>query len=513
MSGSLVQAIDYGAIAPPLLVAVTALAALLGDLLLPAHRRHILGWLSLAGLLVALLALLPLRGGPRGTFCVPVSGGPPACSYVVSDVTLVFQLLVLAGAAVVVLLSLDTVRRSALPAGEYYFLLLCSVTGALTLAAARDVLIVVVALEVVSLPAFALVGLRRYDGRSSEAALKFFLVSVVSTAVMLFGVSLLYGVTGAVHLDRISAALADPALRQPVTVAAVVLTIVGFGFKVSAVPFHFWAPDTYVGAPVPVAAYLSVVSKAAGFVGLILVVTQGFGPYADVWSPVVAALAALSMTVGNLVALRQRHAVRLLAWSSVAQAGYMLVPLGAAGAVVGEAGAGAGAGTAGQVSATVAYVAAYAVMNLGAFSVVAFVGRSRPGNYLADYRGLVHERPVAALALAFFLACLAGLPPGLLGLFAKIVVFVEPVRAGTGWLAVVMAVNTVVALYYYLTWAATLFARSPEDAASPQAQPSVRAASWPDQVAIGGTLAAAVVLSVTPAVVVDALGPAATLLG
>jgi len=512
VSGSLVQAIDYAAIAPPLLVAVTAVAALLGDLLLPADRRHVLGWLSLAGLLAGLLALLPLRGGPRGTFCVQVAGGPPACSYVVSDVTLVFQLLVLAGAAVVVLLSLDTVRRSALPAGEYYFLLLCSVTGALTLAAARDVLIVVVALEVVSLPAFALVGLRRYDGRSSEAALKFFLVSVVSTAVMLFGVSLLYGVTGAVHLDRISAALADPALRQPVTVAAVVLTIVGFGFKVSAVPFHFWAPDTYVGAPVPVAAYLSVVSKAAGFVGLLLVVTQGFGPYADVWSPVVAALAALSMTVGNLVALRQRHAVRLLAWSSVAQAGYMLVPLGAAGAVGSAVGA-SGAGTTAQVSATVAYVAAYAVMNLGAFSVVAFVGRSRPGNYLADYRGLVHERPIAALALAFFLACLAGLPPGLLGLFAKIVVFVEPVRAGTGWLAVVMAVNTVVALYYYLTWAATLFARSPEEAASPQAQPGVRAASWPDQLAIGVTFAAAVVLSVTPAVVVDALGPAATLLG
>lgn len=514
MTGSLVQAIDYAAIAPPLLVAVTALAALLGDLLLPAHRRHVLGWVSLAGLLAGLLALLPLRGGPRGTFCVQVTGASPTCSYVVSDITLVFQLLVLAGAAVVVLLSLDTVRRSALPAGEYYFLLLCSVTGALTLAAARDILIVVVALEVVSLPAFALVGLRRYDGRSSEAALKFFLVSVVSTAVMLFGVSLLYGVTGAVHLDRISAALADPALRQPVTVAAVVLTIVGFGFKVSAVPFHFWAPDTYVGAPVPVAAYLSVVSKAAGFVGLVLVVTQGFGPYADVWSPVVAALAALSMTVGNLVALRQRHAVRLLAWSSVAQAGYMLVPLGAAGAAVaGVSAGGSGAGTTAQVSATVAYVAAYAVMNLGAFSVVAFVGRSRPGNYLADYRGLVHERPVAALSLAFFLACLAGLPPGLLGLFAKIVVFVEPVRAGTGWLAVVMAVNTVVALYYYLTWAATLFARAPEDAGSAQAQPDVRAASWPDQLAIGVTLAAAVVLSVTPAVVVDALGPAATLLG
>ena len=487
---SAVQSIDYLAIAPPLTVALVAIGVLVLDAFLPQGRGHVAGWVATAGLLGALAMLLPLAGDRRETFCVPGRGLVlPACSYVVDDLTLVFQAVVLAGAVVVMLLSLDTVRDSRLPAGEYSFLLLTSVAGALTLAASRDVLTLVVALEVVSLPAFALVALRRYDGRSSEAALKLFLVSVVSTAVMLFGLSLVYGTTGAVHLDRIATALSDPA-REPAVVLGVALSLAGFGFKVAAVPFHFWAPDTYEGAPVPVAAFLSVVSKAAGFVGLALLTTRGFGPYADVWAPVLAVLAAVTMTVGNLAALRQRQAVRLLAWSSIAQSGYMLVPLGAAGTGAIDA----------VLPATVAYVLAYAVMNLGVFSVVTLVGRHRPANRLADYRGLGRTEPLTAFALAFALACLAGLPPGLLGLFAKVVVFQAPVEQGAGWLAVVMAVNVVIGLYYYLSWAAVLYAR-PEEGARP---PSYRI-SWSDGVAIGVTLGAALWFSVLPRMVLEAL--------
>jgi NADH-quinone oxidoreductase subunit N len=446
----------------------------------------------------ALLTLFPIAGDDRATFCVPGDGLVlPACSYVADDIALVFQALVLAGAVVVLLLSLDTVRDSRLPAGEYSFLLLASVAGAVTLAASRDVLTLVVALEVVSLPAFALVALRRFDSRSSEAALKLFLVSVVSTAIMLFGLSLVYGLTGAVHLDRIATALADPDVRSPAAALAVSLAIAGFAFKVAAVPFHFWAPDTYVGAPVPVAAYLSVVSKAAGFVGLAVLLTEGFGPYADVWAPAVAVLAAVTMTVGNLVALRQRHAVRLLAWSSIAQSGYMLVPLGAAGA--GEA------AISDVLPATVAYVLAYAVMNLGAFAVVTLVGRHRPDNLVEDYRSLGRTEPLTAFALAFALACLAGLPPGLLGLFAKVVVFQAPVEQGVGWLAVVMAVNVVIGLYYYLAWAATLYGRSPDAAAVAARPPSYRI-SVSDGLAIGITLGAALWLSVLPRMVLEALG-------
>ncbi len=491
---SLVQDIDYVAIAPALLVALVAIGVLVLDTFLGAARKVVCGWVATAGLVAALALMLPIAGDTRRTFCVPgVDGGPVSCSYVVDDLTFVFQALVLAGAVVVMLLSLDTMRDHRLPAGEYCFLLLSSVSGAVTLAASRDVLTLVVALEVVSLPAFALVALRRYDGRGSEAALKLFLVSVVSTAVMLFGLSLVYGATGAVHLDRIAAALGDSGGREPVLVLAVTLSLAGFGFKVAAVPFHFWAPDTYVGAPVPVAAYLSVVSKAAGFVGLALLLTEGFAPYADVWAPPVAVMAALTMTVGNLVALRQRHAVRLLAWSSIAQSGYMLVPLGAA-----------GTGAIDDVlPATVAYVLAYAVMNLGAFAVVTLVGRHRPENRIDDYRGLGRTEPLTSFALAFSLACLAGLPPGLLGLFAKVVVFQAPVEQGTGWLAVVMAVNVVIGLYYYLAWAAVLYAR-PAGAADEDAHVASYHVSWSDGVAIGLTLAAALWLSVLPAPLLDA---------
>ncbi len=485
MSG--VQSIDYAAIAPPLVVALAGLGVLVADAFLPAARKAVAGGLAALGLAVAGALLVPLVGDRRSTFCVDVTGaGPAACSFVVDDLTLVFQALVAAGALVCVLLSLDTVRDSRIPAGEYFFLLLASVSGAMILAASRDILTLVVALEVVSLPAFALVALRRYDSRSSEAALKLFLVSVVSTALMLFGLSLVYGVTGQVHLSRIAAALEDPSLPRPALALGVVLALAGFGFKVAAVPFHVWAPDTYEGAPVPVAAYLSVVSKAAGFVGLALLLTEGFAPYADVWAPAVAVIAAVTMTVGNLAALRQTRAVRLLAWSSVAQSGYMLVPLGAAS--VGNVDA--------VLPATVAYVVAYAVMNLGAFSVVTMVGRVREANLLADYRGLGRSEPLSAFALAFALACLAGLPPGLLGLFAKIVVFRAPISQGVGWLAVVMAVNVVIGLYYYLSWAAALYSRAGPAPVVEVASPY--RVSWSDGAAIGLTLAAALALSVLP---------------
>jgi NADH-quinone oxidoreductase subunit N len=499
---AVIQSIDYAAISPPLIVTVAALAVLVADLFLPASRTRLLPWIGFAGVAAALVALAGLRGGSRRTFCVPAAGDLlPSCSYVVNDLTLVFQLIALAGAAVVILLSADTVTSSRLPAGEYYFLLLCSVAGAVTLAAARDLVTLVVALEVVSLPAFALVGLRRYDGRSSEAALKFFLVSVVSTAVMLYGISLVYGVTGAVHLDRVATALGEHAHgpSRPVAAVGVALTLVGFAFKVSAVPFHFWAPDTYSGAPIPIAAYLSVVSKAAGFVGIILVVSLGFRPYADVWGPLIAVLAAVTMTVGNLVALRQREAVRLLAWSSVAQAGYMLVPLGVAtvknprgGDALGEA-----------LSATAAYLLVYGVVNLGAFAVVTLVARHRSANLLADYRGLFRTEPVIALALAFFLLCLAGLPPGLIGLFAKVVVFRAAVDGGLGWLAVVMAVNVVIALYYYLVWAAGMFGQAEADV--PEGEPPSFQVPPEAGLAVGLMLGTAVVLSFAPQVVLQVL--------
>ncbi|MEU8524277.1 MULTISPECIES: NADH-quinone oxidoreductase subunit N [Streptomyces] len=488
---SLVQSVDWLAIAPPTLVALVALVVLVADLFVPAARKQLLGWTAIAGLAASIVLLLPLRAADRSTFCLTTD--VQACSYTADRFTLVIQFLVLGGAFVTALLSLPDTKASdakgseaRLPAGEYWFLLLSSAAGAALLPASRDLATLVVALEVASLPAFALVGLRRGDRMSSEAALKFFLSSVTATAVTLLGVSFVYAATGTLHLTELAHRLDDvPGQLDVLAQTGVVLTLVGFAFKTAAVPFHFWVPDTYVGAPLPVAAYLSVVGKAVGFTGLILVTVVAFPTYADVWGPALAVLAALTMTVGNVGALRQAadrpgSAVRLLAWSSVAQAGYLLVPIAAAAYTSDD-----------QIGATVAYAVMYAVVNLGAFAVVALVGRTHPENRIADYRGLYAAAPVVALVLGFFLLNLAGLPPGIIGLFAKVTVFSAAVDAGLGWLAVVMGVNVVIGLYYYLRWTAVLFR-------APEGEPVRHRVPAPVTLAIVLTALAGVVLSGYP---------------
>ncbi|GAA4100658.1 NADH-quinone oxidoreductase subunit N [Nonomuraea soli] len=538
----MIQSIDYFAIAPPLVLALVAgLVLLLDAFLKPGPKvTTALGLITLAGVLVAgaFLIAQALRGETLATFCVPgdlAASGPAGrpCSFVVDPFTLIFAGLVLAAAVVVVLLSMTELSGGRIPVGEWYFLLLCTLVGAVTLPASRDLIMLVVALELVSLPVFALTALRRYDGRSSEAAVKLFLVSIVSTAVMLFGVSLLYGMSGTVYLTQLAVALGGgegqaamaggggaaalgggggsavlgggaqaiavsggqalaaggsqaiaanggqvlaasgsqglaaggsqaiavdgagllagvPGVEVSPSVVAVgvVLVVAGFAFKIAAVPFHAWAADVYQGAPIPVAALLSVISKASGFAGLMLVLLVALGGQVGLWAPMVAIIAALTMTVGNLLAMRQRSAVRLLAWSSVAQSGYILAPLAVQRP---EA-----------VQAAIAYLVIYAAMNLGAFAVVMMVSRHVERNELDDYRGLAYRSPAAALTLAFSLICLAGLPPGLAGLFAKIVVFREIVQGGLGWLALVMAVNTVIGLYYYVVWTARLFTPAAE---------------------------------------------------
>ncbi|MFD5136536.1 NADH-quinone oxidoreductase subunit N [Streptomyces sp. NPDC058378] len=489
-AASLVQSVDWLAIAPPVIAASVALLVLVADLFVEERRKPLLGYGAVAGLVAALAMLVPLRAGDRSTFCL--TGAVQACSYTADHFALVIQALVLGGALLTALLSIGDTSK--LPAGEFWFLLLSSAAGAALLPAARDLATLVVALEVASLPAFALVGIKRGDRRSSEAALKFFLSSVVATAVMLLGVSFVYAATGTMHLTEIAARLDDvPGQLSTLAEAGVVLTLVGFAFKTAAAPFHFWVPDTYVGAPLPIAAYLSVVGKAVGFSGIVLVTVIAFPSYADVWGPALAVLAALTMTVGNLAALRQsvtraRSAVRLLAWSSVGQAGYLLVPIAAA-AYSSDA----------QIGSTVAYALMYAVVNLGAFAVAALVARTHPGNRLGDYRGLYATRPLAALAMGFFLLCLAGLPPGIIGLFAKVTVFSSAVDAGLGWLAVVMAVNVVIALYYYLQWTAALF-RTPEPSPASDEAPAapVHRVPAPVTLAIALTAVAGITLSGAP---------------
>lgn len=498
MTGT-VQHIDWAAIAAPLALACTAVVVLLADAFAgpPRSRTRALvpAAVTVAGVVVAgafaLSSYLTYRdGGPQSTFCMEgVLEGPAPCSFVIDPLTLVFWAIVLLGVFVVALLETADVAEGRTPQGEWNFLLLCTATGAMVIAASRDLVTLLVALEVVSLPAFAMVGLRRGDRRAAEASVKFFLVSVVSTAVMLMGISLLYGATGSVFLSQMNVALAAGVEARGVAVVAALLTIVGLAFKVAAVPFHMWVPDTYVGAPIAVAAYLSVVSKAAGFVGLILVLAHGLPSLAATWSPVVAVMAALTMTVGNVLALWQQHAVRLLAWSSVAQAGYMLVPFGAVAAAspaeIGEV-----------LSRSTGYLAVYAVINLGAFAVAAVVGTRYPAQRLTDYRGLIREEPLAGWALAFALVALAGLPPGVIGLVAKVVVFSTAAGPAT-WLAVVMAVNVAIGLVYYARWLMELFRPAEVSGASTYDVPNGVG------VAIGMTFTAGVVFSVMPGLLLD----------
>ncbi|MCE7078862.1 NADH-quinone oxidoreductase subunit N [Streptomyces sp. ST2-7A] len=476
---NLIQSVEWAVIAPVVAVAVGSLTALLVDLLLPpasrafpaARRGAVLGGLAVAAPALALALLLPLRAGDRATFCLTVDPAP--CSYVADRFALTVQALVLLGALLAALISLPALTRpddrpGAVPAGEYVFLLLASATGAALLPAARDLATLILALEVATLPVYALVALRRADRLAPEAALKFLLSSVTATAVTLLGVGFLYAAAGGLHLTVLADALpdADPALSGLVTVGAA-LALVGFALKVGAVPFHFWIPDTYGGAPPAIAGYLAVVGKTAGLAGLVLLTTVALPGEHAVWGPALALLAGLTMTLGNVAALRvdpaaPGSAVRLLAWSSVGQAGWLLVPLAAAGREIGAGDTGYAGAVSAAVGATLSYALMYAVVTLGAFAVVLSVR----GGRIADHRGMAARRRPTALAMAFFLICLAGLPPGLIGLFTKVAVIRSAVDADLAVLAVVAAVNVVIALVYYLRWIAVLFRPVGEESAA-----------------------------------------------
>jgi NADH-quinone oxidoreductase subunit N len=438
--------IDFHAIAPEMVLAGTIFLVLIVDLFLRREHKHMAMPVAFVGTAASLVTALTLIGDlPRRTFG----------SYVVDNFALLFKVFFLIVALVILALSWRYMREGRYYQGEYYVLLLSSFLGMLTMPSSRDLLMLFISLELVSAPGFLLAGFRKGDPRSNEAALKFFLISVLATAVMLYGMSLLYGVTGTLRLDGIAAQLARPAGETNLALAAILFVVAGFAFKVSAFPFQFWAPDTYEGAPVPVAAFLSVASKAAGFAGLLQLMFVAFLPRADFWAPIFAVLSLFTMTLGNLVALQQRQVVRLLAYSSIAQAGYMLLPFALAttsNSVINKE----------AFSASVLYILIYAVMNLGTFAVVIAISREAPGILVSDFAGLAQRAAPIAIAMAVFLISLAGLPP-LAGFWAKLFIFKAAIdRAGIGpWLAGAMVVNSVVSLVYYISIVRPMFFESP----------------------------------------------------
>ncbi len=432
--------LDYHALAPEIILTLVLAVVLVADLFLDQSRKWLLSNLAAFGLVAAMVPILSLALSDNDVRSLV--GG----AYVVDNFALVLKALFLGTGFVVLLMSINYVEDGDYYQGEFYFLLLCSLLGMVVMSSSRDLITIFVALETLSIPAYMLAGWRKRDLKSNEASLKYYLLGVLASAVMLYGMSLIYGFTGTTVLVEIGEQMNGSAASQPLVTMAIVFIIVGFAFKVSAVPFHSWAPDTYEGAPTPVTAFLSVASKTGGFVALLQLIYVGFFGRDDVWGPMFGILAALTMTVGNLVALRQTNIVRMLAYSSIAQAGYILVPFAIAGSNNGAAAQSA-------FTASVVYLLVYAAMNLGVFAIVIAVARKTRSGEITSYGGLYEYAPGLAVLMTIFLFSLAGIPP-LAGLWAKLFIFRAVLDAGTSWallLGVVAAINSVIALFYYAT--------------------------------------------------------------
>ncbi len=415
------------ALLPEVSLLLLAGLILILDLVLPVGRRAALGWICALGLTLILVLALALSGQvPQGL----VLGG-----MLRSDgVSLAFGVLFLFSGAVTCLLSLGVqgiARR-----GEYYALLVFAVLAMRLMASAADLIMLYLAFESTSIPLYVLAGFIKRDEKSTEAGLKYFLFGALTSAVMLYGFSLLYGLAGETNLYRLAAAFQAGQLSTWVLVSGAALILVGFAFKIAAVPFHFWTPDVYEGAPTPITAFISTASKAAGFavvLRFLLAAFPGIEPYG---SAILAAVAAATMTVGNLLALAQKNIKRLLAYSSIAHAGYALIGVVA----LSQFGA----------ASTLFYLIGYVVTNLAAFAVVILFARSAGSEAIADYAGLSRRAPGLALALLVALLSLAGMPRPF-GFVAKVYVFAAAVESGWVWLAFVGVINSIVGLYYYLT--------------------------------------------------------------
>ena len=428
--------IDYFGLAPELVLAGGLCLVLMLDLFIDERKKWMLTAISSFTLLAAMVPVLMLALAE--TEVRTMFDG----RYVVDNFSLVMKAVFLLAGYVVVLLSSSHIEQGEYWRGEYWFLLLTSLLGMLMMASSRDLVSIFVALEFLSIPAYMLAAWRKRDPKSNEAGVKYFLLGVFASAVMLYGMSLMYGVANSTLLTEIGAKFTATGEFSSVHALAVVFVVVGFAFKVSAVPFHTWAPDTYEGAPTPVTAFLSVASKAAGFVALVVLLYTAFPLAQDIWQPFIWVLSALTMTIGNVLALKQHNIVRMIAYSSISQGGFVLMPL----AVAGLSGSGTTA-----LRSVVLYMIIYAATNLGVFAIILAVSNKTRSGEVSSYGGLFSYAPALGVLMTLFLASLAGIPP-FGGWIAKFVAFQSLIQSQSAWgyaLAIVGAVNSVVAFGYY----------------------------------------------------------------
>jgi NADH-quinone oxidoreductase subunit N len=471
-------------------LAAFAVAVILLDLFV--ERKSILAVVGFVGTLAA------------GGFAVSMWGASPESfngQIAVDNYALFFKVLILGIAGLVILATTDYAAKLSRFRGEYYALILTSAIGLMVMAAGTDLITIYVGLELASISLYALAGFLK-EPKSSEASLKYLLLGATASAVLLYGMALVFGLTGHTNLAQIAAVIQglslDRLAANPVLLLGVVLIAAGFGFKIAAAPFHMWVPDVYEGAPTPITAYLSVASKAAGFAVILRVFYTAFrlpDSLSLQWGALFAALAAVSMTLGNLAAIPQSNIKRMLGYSSIAQAGYIMVGLAAAGA--------ASADAIGR-SSVLFFLAGYAMTNLGAFIAIIAISGKVNSDLIHDFSGMGRRSPVIAAALTLCLISLIGMPPAV-GFMGKFYVFSGAVQNGLLWLVVVAVVNSVISAYYYLRVVKVMWFNEPVTA---DKVPS----SWALRLALGLTCLGVLVVGTLPAPIMKLAETAARML-
>jgi NADH-quinone oxidoreductase subunit N len=475
---------DFYYILPELVLTAGALLLLIADVLLPRNSK------ALGGLTLVVIGATGVALAPFTSTHVEVAHGLLA----VDRFALFFKIVFLGAAAITTLISMKYIEIEGVSAGEYYFLILCSTLGMMVMASGIDLISIFIGLETMAVSFYILAGFIKPNPRSNEAAVKYFLLGAFSLGILLYGMSLMYGLSGTTSLRTMATAFVGQE-RDPRLVLAVILVVAGVGFKIAAVPFHMWAPDVYEGAPTPVTAFLSVGSKAASFAMLLRIFLEGMPSLSGDWLKLFEVLAIVTMTVGNLAALTQSNLKRMLAYSSIAHAGYLLIGIVAA-----------GAGYTRGVTATLVYLFIYAFMQLGAFGIIILMRRQDViGDELKDLSGLYLRRPVAAFAMLLFMLSLGGIPPTA-GFMGKFWLFSAAIEAGFVWLAVIGVLNSAISLYYYIRVVVFMYLKKDATGSEPVFSPSLA-------IAVGVAVAATIFLGVYPRLLFDVAEASARTLG
>jgi NADH-quinone oxidoreductase subunit N len=417
------------AVLPEILIIILAGCVLVFDALWKPELKRSLGWMTAGGLLmVMVVSLIFSRPPDEGRL---IFGGMIQQDWL----SFAFTLLFIFAAAITALFTMD--MKGVGQKGEFYVLMLVSTVGMCLMASSADIIMLYLAIETTSIPMYILAGFMTNDEKSTESGFKYLLFGAAASTIMLYGFSLLYGFTGSTNIHQIAESFYDPQFPEIAIIGSLLLILVGFGFKISMFPFHFWAPDIYEGAPTPIAGFLSTASKAAGFVVLLRVLVTVFTPSATPeWNNLLAIIAVLTMTIGNVLALAQKNIKRLLAYSSIAHAGYLLIGVVALSQL--------------GITSVVFYLIAYIITNLAAFGIVMTFSLVVGSDEISAYSGLSRRKPGLALAMLVAFLSLAGMPP-LAGFMAKLFVFAAAVKVDMVWLAFIGVLNSIVGLYYYMT--------------------------------------------------------------